>query len=202
MKKLFSIILLLSLALTLAACGGDNETPIGTYSINDVSENDRALLVDVFGRQQIDMHDDFNVAPVEGEIVGGLSIIGTGAVLSGIDDAYALIMDWYPHNEWHTVNSLEFIGENDSYWCFLVDISYHDPTEREISRMLVEKNDVPIGNYFATREATLQRVEEVVNEKVDTSERVSALQRLTVVVDEMHAVSEIWATPCDCHKYR
>jgi hypothetical protein len=169
-----------------------------------VSESERTLLAEVFGIRQIDMHDDFGVMRLENELSGGLSLISTGAPLDSTEDAYDLIRGWYPDNEWHTVNSLEFIGENESYWCFRMDITYHEPTIHEISRILVEKNDVPIPTReqnFQTRESAIRRIEEVLNEKVAASELRETLRKLTAVVDEMHAISEIWATPCDCHKY-
>jgi len=41
----------------------------------------------------------------------------------------------------------------------------------------------------------------MLSEKITVSERDTTIQRLMVVVDEMHSIAEIWATPCNCHEF-
>jgi hypothetical protein len=201
MKKATAFMLVAAVLVSVFT-GGDSRN-----ARNSLSDFEYDLLVQVFGRRQVDLHDDLGSALSDGETAG--SVVGHGGSLANAEEARAVLTEIvFPENEWFTINSLEFIGENDSYFVFRMDGTYHNspfPDEHELSRVHVEKSDVPLPapeQNFINRESALRRLEEVVGENVPRSERGAVLRRLTAVMDAMHTTWEIWSTPCDCWQYQ
>jgi|GEM_PF-2326666 len=184
-KRYFSIIAVLLTMPMLVGCNRDAAQNMSDYN----------LLVLTFGVWQVDVHDDFGVDFLENEVRG--IVVGYGGSVATAEDAhYVLTEIAFAESEWFTINSLEFIGENSSFFAFRMDATYHHtPITHELSRIMVERDDVPIADstqVFRDRETALRRLEEVINENVARSDRREVLHRLTTVADEMNSIWMIW----------
>jgi len=156
--------------------------------------SDYDLLVSVFGKHLIDLHDDLGVELLEGET---WVMTSTNAhIISTEEQARELAEDIYTGDSF-TLSALDIIGENDSFFAFrlsgVFSFSWH-PDEYVLHRVMIQKDwqNTEKEHLYRYREDVIQRLEEVIGANINILHRKATLKRLTIIADEMNAVWGIW----------
>ena len=182
MRKLTAIVMMV--AILLAAC-------------NEVQESmaDYDLLVLVFGKQRIDLHDDFGVELLEGET--WIMTSTNAGIVSTEERARGLAEEIYVGDDF-TLLGLDLIGENDSFFAFHFSGVFSvpgQPDEPVLHRVMVQKDwqaDIDGGHLYRYREDVIHQLESVVDAHVCARRRADTLRRLTTVADDMNSIWGIW----------